>query len=227
MNPLEQGGEPVAQRLAAGLTKIGLAIRNRCWKQAAGSGLTPTQGQILVVLGLRRQPSTLAEVAGALGITAPTASDALQALRRKRLVRTARSRTDGRSLALSLTVKGRRQADRCAGWPNFLAEAVEVLSPAEQQALLRAVIQIIKTLQDRRAIPVSRMCVTCRYFRPNVHSDSERPHHCDYVNAPFGERLLRLECPDHEPAARDVEARNWERFLLAGKPISSQEGSVL
>src|SRR5579884_2633680 len=84
MNPLEQGGEPVAQQLAAGLTKIGLAIRNRCWKQAAGSGLTPTQGQILVVLGLRRQPSTLAEVAGALGITAPTASDALQALRRKR-----------------------------------------------------------------------------------------------------------------------------------------------
>src|SRR5579885_358803 len=227
MNPLEQGGEPVAQRLAAGLAKIGLAIRNRSWKQAAGSGLTPTQGQILVVLGLRRQPSTLAEVAGALGITAPTASDALQALQRKRLVRRVRSRVDGRSLALTLTARGRKQADRCAGWPNFLAEAVDALPPAEQQALLRAVIQIIKSLQDRREIPVSRMCVTCRYFRPNVHTDSQRPHHCDFVDATFGERLLRLECPDHQPAAPDLEARNWQRFLLTGKAISSQEESIL
>jgi hypothetical protein len=42
------------------------------------------------------------------------------------------------------------------------------------------------------------MCVTCRYFRPHVHSDPERPHHCAFVDAPFGDRALRLDCRDHE-----------------------------
>ncbi|MER3418788.1 MAG: MarR family transcriptional regulator, partial [Chloroflexota bacterium] len=27
-----------------------------------------------------------------------------------------------------------------------------------------------------------------------------RPHHCAFVDAPFGDRSIRLDCPDHAPA---------------------------
>jgi len=60
---------------------------------------------------------------------------------------------------------------------------------------------MIAALQEQGRIPVARMCPTCRFFRPNVHDDPERPHHCAFVDAPFGDRSVRIDCPDHEPAA--------------------------
>ena len=62
-----------------------------------------------------------------------------------------------------------------------------------------------EALQEARAIPVQRMCLTCRHFRPHVHDDPARPHHCAFVDAAFGDAALRLDCADHE-TARDEEA---------------------
>jgi hypothetical protein len=77
---------------------------------------------------------------------------------------------------------------------------------------------MIQTLQERNEIPVARMCVTCRYFRSHVYADPERPHHCDYVNAPFGDRLLRLDCAEHAPAATAQAERNWKTFNQESRP---------
>ena len=48
---------------------------------------------------------------------------------------------------------------------------------------------------------MSRMCLDCRFFRPDVHDDPARPHHCAFVDAPFGDAQLRIDCADHQPAA--------------------------
>jgi hypothetical protein len=48
-------------------------------------------------------------------------------------------------------------------------------------------------------IPISRMCVTCRFFDPYVHAGTGLPHHCHLVDAPFGNRQLRLRCPEAQP----------------------------
>jgi hypothetical protein len=45
------------------------------------------------------------------------------------------------------------------------------------------------------------MCATCVFFRPDVHDDPERPHHCAFVDAPFGDRQLRLDCDDYRRSA--------------------------
>jgi hypothetical protein len=74
---------------------------------------------------------------------------------------------------------------------------VEGLDSEEQAALLRILVKMIRVLQDQGAIPVARMCASCRFFRPHAHPDPDRPHHCAFVDAPFGDRELRLECPDH------------------------------
>ncbi len=204
---------PVPERVVAGLAKIGLALRSQGWQEAGRRGLTPTQAQILRLLpppseqGLR-----LGEVADALAVTPATASDAVRSLIEKGFVRKSRSGADRRAVELYLSPAGRRELDQVAGLPDFLLAGVEALDEEETEAFLRSLIKVIRTLQEAEMIPVSRMCVTCRFFRPYAYSDPARPHHCAFVDAPFGDRDLRLECPDHDPADPDSAAKTWARF---------------
>jgi protoglobin len=56
------------------------------------------------------------------------------------------------------------------------------------------------------------MCVSCRFFRPFIHDDPTHPHQCAFVDAPFGDGELRLDCPDHQAAPADHAALNWQVF---------------
>lgn len=193
--------DPLGQRVVTGLVKVGLAMRHRAWSEAEGSGLTPTQGQILVLLRLRPGAGMrLSEVAEALAVTPPTASVAVRALVAKGLVSKTRAVGDARAVTIALTGAGIREAERAAGWADFLLAAVDELAPVEQEVFYRSLVKMIRLLQEQGEIPVSRMCVTCRFFQPNVHPSRDKPHHCAFVDAPFGDRHLRLECADHDPA---------------------------
>lgn len=153
-------------------------------------------------------------IADPLGISAPTASDAMNALVAKGLVAKAPG-PDRRSISLVLTSDGEAAADRSREWPEFLAEAVNTLPAAEQAMLLRALVKVIRSLQVKGDIPVQRMCVSCRFFRPQAHRDPVNPHHCAYVDAAFGDRHLRLNCAEHQPAALEEQDVNWARFTAA------------
>jgi hypothetical protein len=93
-----------------------------------------------------------------------------------------------------------------------LLAAVDALDPAEQAVFLRALTRIIRELQERGEITVARMCASCRFFRPDVHADRARPHHCAFVDAPFGDRELRLDCADQEPLEPAEAAALWAAF---------------
>ena len=73
-------------------------------------------------------------------------------------------------------------------------------------------VTMIKRLQDAGAIPIQRMCVSCRHFRPYAHADAAKPHHCAFVNAAFGQRDLRIECRDHSMADPSLQAATWGVF---------------
>lgn len=196
--------------VVTGLAKIGLALRQEAWAAASGHGLHPTQAQILALLRMR--PRSLSEVAAELGVTAPTASKSVAALVRKRLVAKRRSSSDGRVLQLTPTPRGERVALATALWPDEFLAAAEDLSAEEQAVLLRSLTKILRRLQEQGRISTTRMCATCRFFRPYAHDDRERPHHCALVDAAFGERALRLECDEHEPAPVDEAESIWKRF---------------
>lgn len=203
--------DPIRQRVVAGLNKIGLAIKSQTWEKASPRGLTPTQAQILVILRSTDKTSLrLKDVAEGLAVSSATACEAVSALARKGMVRNVPRGDDARATAITLTAKGRREADRVATWPDFLLEAVDALSAAEQEVFLRALIKMIKLLQDRHTIHASRMCVTCRYFRPYVHADTRKPHHCAFVDAPFGDRHLRLDCLDYVAAETQLAETSWK-----------------
>jgi len=203
-------------RSTTGLAKLSLALRNAAWRQGRPEELTPTQGEALMQLD-RSPGSTLGEIAEALAVSAPTASEAVSTLESKGLVKRGRSSQDRRRLAIVLTSRGTRVAKRVALWPNFLARVVDDLEPEEQGELMRLLQRMIRKLQVRGEIPISRMCATCTHFQPWTHEEPAAPHHCAYIDAAFGNRDLRLDCSDHSQAAEAEAERAWRRFS-AGRP---------
>jgi DNA-binding MarR family transcriptional regulator len=210
--------EPLARRVTTGLAKVGLALKHQAWAEAGGRGLTPTQGQALALLRATPGGLRLGVLAGLLGVTAATTSDSVAALHRKGLVAKLPVAGDGRAVLVRLTPAGVREAAAAAAWPDFLLEAVDELSEGEQAAFLRGLVTMIRTLQLRGRIPVARMCVSCRFFQPFRHPDGRHPHHCAFVDAPFGDGELRLDCSDHDAAPAELAAHTWEAFRASTAP---------
>jgi DNA-binding MarR family transcriptional regulator len=208
----EKTSEPLSQRVAGALHKLGLAMKQQAWIQANEEGLSPTQGQILSALSLDG-PQTGAELAAKLGVTAPTVSDSVRALVDKGLAVKSPDPRHPRASLVELTTKGRACADKARAWPDFLATAVGALSAAEQEVFLGGLVKMIRTLQEQGLIPVHRMCISCVHFRPHAH-DGPMPHHCDFVDAAMADRHFRLDCKEHEEAAAAQRQAVWQ--LLGG-----------
>jgi DNA-binding MarR family transcriptional regulator len=215
MTTFDRISTPIESRIATGFARINTAMRAKAWSQAASSGLTPTQADILHLLASRNTPLRLSAIAEQLAITPATASDAVTSLVNKDLVEKGRAPDDGRAIALKLTKTGARLAVTVADWSSFLGAAADTLSKDEQAVLLKLIVKMIRALQERGEIPINRMCATCKYFGPNEHADPRAPHHCHFVKAPFGDRHLRLDCPEHEEADKTIQLRNWATFAAA------------
>ena len=209
--------QPLDKRVTIGLAKIGIALKQQAWAEAGGRGLTPTQGQVLALLRANPDGLRLGALAEQLGVTAATTSDSVTALQRKGLVTKESMAGDGRGVIVLLTPTGTREAAAAAAWPDFLLEAVGELSTVEQATFLRALVSMIRTLQEKGRIPVARMCVSCRFFRPYQHDNPARPHHCAFVDAPFGDGELRLDCPDFRTAPDEQAAQTWLAFRAPTK----------
>lgn len=198
-------------QIAFALSRLAVLFRAAGWRTAREHGLTPTQAEILAHVA-RRGPSRGSAIAEALGITAATLSDSASTLVGKGLAARLPDAEDARASRLGLTGKGAHLAEDLPDAPPALAAALGDLPAGDIAATLRTLIRIIRALQEARAIPVQRMCVTCRHFRPHVHDDAARPHHCAFVDAAFGDAGLRLDCADHGEAPAEHRARAWEVF---------------
>ncbi len=191
--------EALSRRVMSGLTKIGLALRSQARAAATERGLSTTQGEILAML-LRKSGMNLSEVAHALAVTRPTASDAVDALVRKGLVDKNRSPRDPRALSLVLTARGQREARRASSWPDVLMQAVDALSIEEQQVWLSGLVKMLRVLEDNGAIHVARMCPGCAHLESELGTDSSPAYRCAVLGLALAEFDFRLDCPFHEPS---------------------------
>lgn len=198
----------IAAEIAEGFERIARVLRADQRRAGEGLGLTPGQQAILAYLA-GRDGARLSGIAADLSVTAPTASVAVEALVRRGLVQRERSGADARAVALRLSDEGRRLVARLSEGESAAHAAIGMLAEADQAHLMRSMIRLIRSLQIAGAIPVQRLCVTCRHFRPHIHSDATNPHHCAFVNAAFGDRNLRLDCGEHEPAGPAEEAATF------------------
>ena len=204
---------PLPLALAAALRRLAQLTHTASWDQWAAQRLTPTQRRILELLGSRHENLTLSAVARELGVTPATASDSVSALEAKGLVRKRRSLVDGRALALMLTTEGRDSVTELAALPDPMQAAFGSLSESEQERLYRSAMKMLHDLQESGALPVSRMCVRCKYFEPFRHSRSPTPHHCGLVGAPLADRHLRIDCPEHETCEAPLQQDLWQRYV--------------
>ncbi len=196
-NPVDLGADSTEQSILIGLAKVSLALKSQSWQDAGASGVSPTQAQILALLQAKgSEGMRLSEVATGLAVTPATASDAVRVLDQKGLVQKKRSTQDARAISIVLTPPGRALAERTSCWSDLLLGAVDELSEPEQAVFLGGLTKMIRKLQESGQIPIAKMCVTCRFFQPNLYPSNDQPHHCDFVDAPFGDRDLRLECQD-------------------------------
>lgn len=207
----DENTEPLAARIATGLHKIGLAMKQQAWQQANEEGLSATQGQILAAL-TTHGALTGSELSQRLGVTLPTISDSVRVLAEKKLLTKSPDPRHPRASLLTLTKKGAGLGARARSWPEFMVAAVADLSTEEQRAFYSGVLKMIRALQEQGLIPVNGMCVTCTHFRPNVRPGLS-PHHCALVDAPLANDQVRLDCPEHELAAEAPRRELWEQFM--------------
>lgn len=203
-----------AHQIVTGLQRLTLFWRASQWEVAKELGLNPTQCEILTRVAVR--PERVADLALVLGISQASLSDSVASLDRKGMVRRRPDPKDGRARQIVVTEAGRVLAARMPEAPEALQDALVGLGDADAAGLLRSLTLIIRSLQEARAIPVQRMCLTCRYFSPHVHDDPARPHHCAFVDAAFGDAALRLDCADYETATEEAAARVWAALAEVG-----------
>lgn len=184
------------EKVLTGLAKIGQALRSVEQKRSFDERLSPTQAQVLVLM--TQGASMPSEIARRLAVSRASLSDSLSSLVDKGLIRKRVDPQDSRFTILELTAKGKKRSLSIAKWPEDLMQSVNELTEFEKAGLLRTLSKFIIEMQERGLISVPAMCASCKFFRPNAHPGSAEPHHCDYVNASFADKDLRLDCNEYE-----------------------------
>ncbi|WP_269503876.1 MarR family winged helix-turn-helix transcriptional regulator [Burkholderia sp. IMCC1007] len=204
-------GNQASGRVTHSLLRLSTAMRSQAWDWAEGAGLTPTQGEILVLLLQRKGPMRLGEIARETQLTAATTSDAVSTLETKGLVEKRRALDDGRALAVRLSARGRTAAKKALQWPEFLSKAVGKLGADEQGTLYRALLKTLRELQVAGVTPPQRMCLTCTYFEPGKPS-KKTLHHCATLDITMADSDLRLDCSVQEEADAATQKKTWKIF---------------
>lgn len=224
MNQPEPAPNLTVSRLREGFDRLAAVSRSDLWSATSASGLNPAQAQAwALVAGRGESGLRVKDIASHLGVSQPTATDTLAALQRKGFVTRQADPDDARATIVRVTDTGRAALSGLANAPSALGSALSMLTPGEQVDLLLLTIKLIRNLLIAGAIPAQRMCVNCAYFRPNIHSGAQNPHHCAFVNAAFGDRHLRLDCGDHERADPALQSANWLAFDQGAAPLQAMQ----
>lgn len=203
---------PVHARIVEGLERIATALKSDDWARSRSIGVNPTQLAILRVLEGRRSGLSVKDLSLHLGVSQPTVTDSILALERKALIEKRADLNDGRSVRVVITSAGIVAVGDSELGAGAVGRATAALGDDDQKQLLVQLVSVIRQLQEQGAIPIQRMCVSCRHFRPYAHADAARPHHCNFVDAAFGQQDLRIDCRDHETADPSTRAATWAAF---------------
>ncbi len=189
----------VAAKLVVALDRLARAQRQHRQTAASRLGLTPLQAELLSLLAAGPPPAhVVGELARELGVRQPTLTDSASALERKGLIVRRRLANDRRRTGLALTAAGHELASELSRSQAELIEALAGLAAEECTSTYVAVLGVIKRLVDSGIIEVARTCLTCRYFAPATETAGR---HCTLLDMPLPDEALRVDCPEHEPAA--------------------------
>ena len=199
--PFSQHGD-VDKKVVVALERLSQAFRVLLQEGAQRQSLSPIQARFLVhLLHHGDELGRVGRLAAEFGLSRATVSDAVGTLEAKGLVRREQWPRDGRVATLRLTLEGEEVAAGLSGWADVVEGQLGSFEPGEKEAVMRFLMRLISALQGAGVITVARMCVSCRFFRPDAHPRSASPHYCALLDLPLSGADLRTDCPEHEPAA--------------------------
>lgn len=199
--PSSQHGD-VNKKIVASLERLSRVFRVLLRSEAQEHGLSPIQAQFLVhLLHHSAESRRVSQLAREFELTRATVSDAVGSLEEKGLISRGPWPHDKRITTLRLTPTGEHKAQKLAAWANVVEEHLMDRSPEEKEAVMRFLMGLIGSLQKSGLITVARMCVTCRFFRPDAHPGEGSSHHCALLDVPLSGSDLRADCPEHELVA--------------------------
>ena len=204
----------LVQALTHALRRLAHWAHSRSWDLWHARHLTPTQRRVIALLASRGESLSITGVARELGLSAATISETLKVLTQKGLVSKHCNSGDRRSRTPVLTVAGQELTKELAERPDPLRRAFDELSTNEQESLYRLVIKLIHGLEERGALPMSRMCVRCRSFDPFRNLGSHTPHHCHRAGTPLAESQLRIDCEIFGAGDASAQSEIWRKFIV-------------
>ena len=199
--PSSQHGD-VDKKIVASLERLSQVFRVLLRGEAQERRLSPIQAQFLVhLLHHGAAFCRVSQLSREFELTRATVSDAVGSLEEKGLIRREPWPNDKRVATLRITPTGEHTAQELATWANVVEEHLMDRSLEEKEAIMRFLMSLIGSLQKSGLITVARMCVTCRFFRPDAHPGEGSSHHCALLDVPLSGSDLRADCPEHKLAA--------------------------
>jgi len=191
--------ESIDRKISDSLERLSSAIQAFIQQRTDKLGLNATQGRILMYLHQHPdQQGQTSKMAREMRRTKPTISDAVDTLVEEGYVKRTLSEADRRVMNLTLTEKGEDAARTMVRWPELLEQFMAEHSADEKQTVLRFLMNLIEGALNEGAIPVARMCTTCRFFNRDP-DDTDSPYYCDLLDIPLDEETLRIDCDEQEP----------------------------
>jgi DNA-binding MarR family transcriptional regulator len=130
--------------------------------------------------------------------TKPTISDAVDSLVDKGFIERSLSEEDRRVMLLTLTETGEDAARTMVSWPEVLERYMDDFSSDQKRTVLTFLMNLMEGALEEGAIPVARMCTTCRFFNEDPE-ETDSPYYCDLLDIPLDEDTLRVDCDEQEP----------------------------
>ncbi len=200
------------QQAVAGLEQLATLVRAQSWRQDGTPSLPPTQSAVLRMLDGAAVPLRATQIAERLGISAASLSDSLKALDAKGwLIRTA-DPADKRASLLEVTEAGREIVTRLNDPQQGIAALINGLNEQDVGALLRVTQLLVHEAQQKGLATGPRTCLGCRFFRPGEGNQPGKPHFCAFVQQPFGDSELRVDCAEQQPADEQYAGESVLRF---------------
>jgi DNA-binding MarR family transcriptional regulator len=188
--------QSTAQRISDLIDRLGRLVRS----QEQADGLNPAQWEALRFLAranrFSRSPGALAEF---LGSTKGTASQTVQALERKGLLRREREAADKRAIRLTLTPTGQAHLRRDP--LQAFSDAAATLATQAQNDLSAGLEAFLGHMQRRNGRRPFGQCSRCRFFRcQGAAGQSGGPHRCALLDAVLSDADGALICIEQEEA---------------------------
>lgn len=189
----------VDSKIAAALERLSQAYRVLLWEQNKKHNLSPIQIQLLVFLRYHsKTPPSVGQLAKEFSLTPATISDAINYLVEKGHVVRQKSKTDRRVISILPTNHGKKIALQLSTWADAIRQCISDLGSDDKQVAMKFLMQLIASLQRDGIITVTRMCVTCKYFKVMAQTKPQLPYFCTLLQKPLAEAELRFDCLEHE-----------------------------